>query len=143
MTTERIDVLAVIGAAVMVNGSAYLAVAENHDWSARIESAKQRDRDLTMTMAGIGLSNPDRDNALCVEQREQRRRGVEDAMVYKTIRGWNVRKDWADGDVFARCATPEEAIARALEWRDRDPANRGVRMYADDAAAIARVGGAS
>jgi hypothetical protein len=119
MTTERTDVLAVIGAAVMVNGSAYLAVAENPDWSARIESAKQRDRDFTMTMAGIGMSNPDRDNALCVEQREQRRRGV------------------------ARCSTPDEAIARALEWRDRDPANRGVRMYADDAAALARVGGAA
>jgi hypothetical protein len=34
MTTERTDVLAVIGAAVMVNGSAYLAVAENPDWPA-------------------------------------------------------------------------------------------------------------
>lgn len=123
-----------------------LAQASDPKWEAQAERARQQDRDFTMTMAGIGRSNPDRDAGLCAVQREQMRAGVEDVLVSRWIRGWAVRTDWADSQrIFVGYGDdPTEAITKAMEWQAQAPDRRGVRMYGSDYfAALARVGGAS
>lgn len=157
--TERkpVDVLAVLQAAVAQPRGHYdtddghspvcrkLAQASDPQWEEQLARARQQDRDFTMTMAGIGRSNPDRDGGLCAVQREHMRAGVEDVLIHKWLRGWAVRTDWADSHrVFVGYGDdPTEAITAALEWQQRAPDRRGVRMYGSDyLAALARVGGA-
>lgn len=155
MSAPKVDVLAVLRAAVAqpneystddagsFPSSRRLASAEDPKWREQIERARQHDRDFTKTMNSIGRSNPDRDACLCAAQREQRSAGVEDVRIATWLKGWAVRTDWADSQrVFVGYSDdPTEAITKALEWRSRDPARRGILMYGSDyLAALARIG---
>jgi hypothetical protein len=148
--TERVDVLAVLLSAVrhpnfytksFFDAPVSLAVATDPKWRDQIEDAKEKGRE-----AFRKGHTCDSDGQLCAVQREQLSQGVQDVRISNSLRGWNVRTDWADGVILFRSSDVFSCIEYAMEWHSKAPDKRGVRMWGEDyretlIAALARIGG--
>jgi hypothetical protein len=100
-------------------------------WRRMTEDAKARDIAFTERLAGIGVSNPDRDNSLCNMQLQQAREGYMLVKVDWNIYGFCVRDTLNDGAGVLWSGrtgdgTAEGALHFVAEWHARDPKRREV-----------------
>jgi hypothetical protein len=103
----------------------------NGKWQRMTELAKARDVEFTDRLAKIGVSNPDRDNALCNMQMQQSREGYMLVRVCWNIYGFCVRDTLNDGAGVLWSGkngdgTAEGALHFAAEWHARDIERREV-----------------